>query len=89
MKVFDVRVWPEGVSCYRQRFFTPGRRNSIRGPLLAEMDHGEETEVSVVTSSDTEDTDGQSESDDLLSVSKTVGFNLQTQTSFFEVKAVQ
>ena len=53
------------------------------------MDHGEETEVSVVTSSDTEDTDGQSESDDLLSASKTVGFNLQTQTSFFEVKTVQ
>ena len=66
--------------------YMPGWWNSIRDSLPAEMDQGEETEVSVVTSSDTEDTDGQSESDDLLSASKSVGFNLQTQTSFFEVK---
>ena len=50
-------------------------------------DQGEETEVSVLSTSDTSDTDEhEGYHDDLLSTQgKSVGFNLQSQTSFFEV----
>ena len=49
-------------------------------------DQGDETEVSVFSTSDTSDTEGESEG--IISIStnsKTVGFQLKSQNSFFEV----